>query len=96
MHVTMLRLSFAYAIFTAPLMPAHFFDNTSDNSLRMTPFRVRFLKNIQTPPSPPPHTKTSVPKSESPSSQTQPFFVKARTGKADVLGGFLFGPEICG
>ena len=55
MHLTMLRLSFAYAIFTAPLVPAHFFDNTSDNSLRMTPFRVRFLKNIQTPPSPP-HT----------------------------------------
>ena len=42
MHVTMLRLSFAYAIFTAPRVPAHLFDNTSDNRLRMTPFRVGF------------------------------------------------------
>ena len=42
MHVTMLRLSFAYAIFTAPLVPASLFDNTSHNSLRVTPFRVGF------------------------------------------------------
>ena len=40
MHATMLRLSFAYAIFTAPLVPAHLFDNTSNNSLQMTPFKV--------------------------------------------------------
>ena len=45
MHVTMLRLSFAYAIFTAPLVPAHLFDNTSHNWLRMTPFRVGFVKS---------------------------------------------------
>jgi len=43
MHVTMLRLSFAYAIFTAPLLPAHLFDNTSTNRLRMTPFRSMIL-----------------------------------------------------
>ena len=40
MHVTMLRLSFAYVIFTAPLLPAHLVDNTSNNWLRMTPFTV--------------------------------------------------------
>ena len=44
MHVTMLRLSFAYAIFTAPLVPAHLVDNTSNNWLRMTPFTVGFVK----------------------------------------------------
>ena len=46
MHVTMLRLSFAYAIFTAPLVPAHLFDNTSDNRLKMTPFRVGIENTI--------------------------------------------------
>merc|ERR1712156_196209 len=43
MHATMLRLSFAYAIFTAPLVPAHLFDNTSNNSLQMTPFKSMAL-----------------------------------------------------
>ena len=46
MHVTMLRLTFAYAIFTAPLVPAHFVDNTSDNNLWMTPFKVGFVNTI--------------------------------------------------
>ena len=46
MHLTMLRLSFAYAIFTAPLLPAHLVDNTSYNRLRMTPFRVGFVNTI--------------------------------------------------
>jgi len=43
MHVTMLCLSFAYAIFTAPLVPAHLFDNSSHNWLRMTPFKSMML-----------------------------------------------------
>jgi len=43
MNATMLRLSFAYAVFTAPLVPAHLFDNTSHNWLRMTPFRSMIL-----------------------------------------------------
>ena len=47
MHVTMLRLSFAYASFTAPLVPASLFDNTSNNSLRVTPFRVRFSQSFE-------------------------------------------------
>ena len=46
MHVTMLRLSFAYAIFTAPLLPAHLVDNTSDNNPWMTPFKVRFVNTF--------------------------------------------------
>ena len=46
MHVTMLCLTFAYAIFTAPLVPAHLFDNASDDNLRMTPFKVGFLNTI--------------------------------------------------
>ena len=46
MHLTMLRLSFAYAVFTAPLLPAHLVDNTSYNRLRMTPFRVGFVNTI--------------------------------------------------
>ena len=41
MHVTMLLLSFAYAIFTAPLaVPALLFHNTSNNGRQKTPFRV--------------------------------------------------------
>ena len=48
MHVTMLCLTFAYAIFTAPLVPAHLFDNTSDDNLRMTPFKVGFVNTIFT------------------------------------------------
>ena len=46
MHLTMLRLSFAYAVFTAPLVPAHLVDNPSHNRLRMTPFRVGFVNTI--------------------------------------------------
>ena len=46
MHVTMLRLSFAYVIFTAPLLPAHLVDNTSDNNPWMTPFKVRFVNTF--------------------------------------------------
>ena len=46
MHVTMLRLSFAYVIFTAPLLPAHLVDNTSHNNPWMTPFKVRFVNTF--------------------------------------------------
>ena len=41
MHVTILLLSFAYAIFTAPLLyPTYLSNNTSNNRLQITTFKV--------------------------------------------------------